>query len=62
MGFARNLLRGVKDRLVGAWSDRVLAHLADTSSDAPSNFSAPKRDVYDRLKDEGRLDPSKSDR
>ncbi len=62
MGLARTLLRGMKDRLIGAWSDVVVTHLADTSADAPSKFSAPKRDLYDRLKDEGRLAPDKSDR
>ena len=48
MGLARNILKGVKDRLMKNYGDKIASSLADTSSDAPSNFAAPKRDLYDK--------------
>lgn len=59
MGIARDLLRqvkaGIRDRIMGRYGDRVVSSLADTSSDAPSRFSAPKRDLYDQLQADGRV-------
>ncbi len=62
MGIARSLVRGVKERILGQWGERIVRNLADTSADAPNNFAQPKRDLYETLKDEGKLDEAKKDR
>jgi hypothetical protein len=62
MGIGRNLLRGVKERVLRQWGERVVSNLADTSADAPNNFAQPKRDLYEKLKEEGKLDEAKKDR
>jgi hypothetical protein len=62
MGLARDLLRGVRQRLLDRWGERIVRNLADTSADAPSNFAQPKRDLYEQLKEEGKLDEAKRDR
>lgn len=56
MGIARNLL---KSAVKGTWTrvmDRVggklVAGIADTSSDAPSAYFTPKRDVYAQMVEE----------
>lgn len=58
MGLARSLLKGLKEKVVGAYGEKLVSSLADTSSDAPTRFAAPKRDVYDKLAAEGKLDPN----
>ena len=62
MGIGRSLLKGIKDRLLKDYGERIVTNLADTSSDAPNKFAAPKRDLYDKLKEEGQLDDGKGDR
>ena len=62
MGVTRSLLKGLKDKLLKNYGEKLVSNLADTSSDAPNKFAAPKRDLYDKLKEEGQLDPGKQDR
>lgn len=50
MGIARKLLQGLTRRAVTKTMDRVggrlVSRIADTSADAPSSFTEPKRDLY----------------
>ncbi|MDP2306724.1 MAG: hypothetical protein Q8P18_11935 [Pseudomonadota bacterium] len=62
MGVARSLLKGIKDKLMKTYGEKLVSNLADTSSDAPNNFKAPKRDLYDKLKEEGQIDGGSQDR
>lgn len=62
MGVARSLLKGIKDKLLKNYGEKLVSNLADTSSDAPSKFAAPKRDLYDKLKEEGQIDEGGTDR
>lgn len=62
MGVARSLLRGIKDKLMKNYGEKLVSNLADTSSDAPNKFAAPKRDLYDKLKEEGQIDGGRQDR
>ena len=55
MGLARNLVKGLKQR-VDKVGERIVSSIADTSSDAPTRFSAPKRDVYDKLVADGAIE------
>lgn len=58
MGMASKLIRGLTRKAVTRAMDQVggklVSRIADTSSDAPSAFHEPKRDVYRHMKD-GRL-------
>lgn len=58
MGIARNLLRnvakGVYTRLMDKVGGKLVAGMADTSSDAPSAFYQPKRDVYTQMVEQER--------
>ncbi len=62
MGVARNLLKGIKDKFMKNYGERIVSNLADTSSDSPNKFAAPKRDLYDKLVEEGRIDAEQQDR
>ncbi|MES2637843.1 MAG: hypothetical protein V4850_00105 [Myxococcota bacterium] len=62
MGVARSLLKGIKDKLLKNYGEKIVSNLADTSSDAPNNFNAPKRDLYDKLKESGQIDDGRQDR
>ncbi|MFN7147298.1 MAG: hypothetical protein ACK4YP_26255 [Myxococcota bacterium] len=62
MGVARSLLKGIKDKLLKSYGEKLVSNLADTSSDAPNKFAAPKRDLYDKLKQEGQIDEGRRDR
>lgn len=62
MGVARSFLKGIKDKLLKNYGEKIVSNLADTSSDAPNNFAAPKRDLYDKLKEEGQIDAGRQDR
>lgn len=62
MGVARSLLKGIKDKLMKNYGEKLVSNLADTSSDAPNKFAAPKRDLYDKLKQEGQIDGGRQDR
>jgi hypothetical protein len=62
MGFATQLVKGLKDRFMAKYGEKIVSNLADTSSDAPTRFAAPKRDVYDQLEKSGALGEKKSDR
>ena len=62
MGVARSLMKGIKDKLLKNYGERFVSNLADTSSDAPNKFAAPKRDLYDKLKEEGQIEQGRLDR
>ncbi|MFZ5480590.1 MAG: hypothetical protein ACOZNI_27755 [Myxococcota bacterium] len=63
MGIARSLIKGVKEKVLKRYGEKIVSNLADTSSDAPNKFAEPKRDLYDKLKSEGALqDGGKKDR
>lgn len=62
MGIASKTIRGLKDRFMSKYGERIVSNLADTSADAPNKFSTPKRDVYDKLSEEGALSEKKPDR
>ncbi len=62
MGLASKMVKGLKDRFMSKYGEKIVSNLADTSSDAPTRFAAPKRDVYDKLQEEGALGEKKSDR
>jgi hypothetical protein len=62
MGVARSIFKGIKDKLLKNYGERLVSNLADTSADAPNNFAAPKRDLYDKLKEEGQIDAERQDR
>lgn len=55
MGITGKLLKTVKERVLGKYGEKLVSSIADTSSDAPSRYSEPKRDVYDKLVEEGRI-------
>lgn len=48
MGIAQKLIGKVKKGM-GHYGEKMVAMMADTSSDAPTRFSAPKRDLYEKL-------------
>lgn len=58
MGIARNMLRnvvkGAYTRLMDRVGGKLVAGMADTSSDAPSAFFQPKRDVYSQMVEQER--------
>jgi len=62
LGIASKTLKGLKDKFMSKYGEKIVSNLADTSADAPSNFSKPKRDVYDKLAEEGALGDKKADR
>lgn len=62
MGVASRIVKGLKDRFMSKYGEKIVSNLADTSSDAPTRFAAPKRDIYDKLKEEGALEEKKADR
>lgn len=62
MGVARSLIKGLKEKLLDRYGEKLVTNLADTSSDAPNRFAAPKRDVYDKLVEEGKLGDRRADR
>lgn len=59
MGIAGSLLKGVKDKIMSRYGEKIVSSLGDTSSDAPNKFSAPKRNLYEKLEAEGKLDEKK---
>lgn len=63
MGIARSLIRGVKEKILSRYGEKIVTNLGDTSSDAPNKFSEPKRNLYEQMEAEGTLDPNvKADR
>ena len=38
------------------YGERIVSNLGDTSSDAPNKFSEPKRNLYEEMEKEGRID------
>ncbi|MSP54843.1 MAG: hypothetical protein EXR69_04445 [Myxococcales bacterium] len=62
MGLASKIVKGLKDKFMSKYGEKIVSNLADTSSDAPTRFAAPKRDIYDKLQEEGALEEKKSDR
>jgi hypothetical protein len=59
MGLARSFLKGIKEKVIDRYSEKLVSSLADTSSDAPTRFAAPKRDVYDQMAAEGKIEENK---
>ena len=57
MGLARDWMKGLKQRVMERYGERLVSSIADTSSDAPTRFSAPKREVYDKLVADGVIEP-----
>jgi len=63
MGLARSFIRGIKEKILTQYGEKIVTNLGDTSSDAPNNFSAPKRNLYEQMEADGKLDPNaKADR
>ncbi len=63
MGFGRDLIKGFKEKIVGKYGERLVASIADTSSDAPTTrFNQPKRNKYEEMEKEGQLGEKKDDR
>ena len=62
MGLGRKLIKGVKDRILDRFGDKIVSNIADTSSDAPNRHAEPKRDLYDKMKEDGSLGTPKGDR
>ncbi len=62
MGFAVRAVKGLKDRFMAKYGEKIVSNLADTSSDAPTRFAEPKRDIYDELERSGALGEKKADR
>ena len=62
MGIARNLIKNLKEKVLDRYGEKLVSSIADTSSDAPTRFAAPKRDLYDKLAEEGALGEKKADR
>jgi hypothetical protein len=58
MGLARDMMKKVRSR-VQKYGEKVVSVMADTSADAPNRFSAPKRDLYEKLESEGKLSDTK---
>ena len=56
MGIGRNVLRGLKDKLMSRYGEKIVSNLGDTSSDAPNKFSEPKRNLYEEMEREGRIE------
>ncbi|MSQ04128.1 MAG: hypothetical protein EXR71_19935 [Myxococcales bacterium] len=56
MGIGRNVLRGLKEKLMSRYGEKIVANLGDTSSDAPNKFSEPKRNLYEEMEREGRIE------
>ena len=59
MGLARNLIKGVKDKLMSRYGEKIVSNLGDTSSDAPNKFSEPKRQLYEEMEKDGRITSEK---
>ncbi len=56
MGVARNLIKGLKDKVLDRWGEKIVTNLGDTSSDAPNKFSEPKRNLYEEMEKEGKIE------
>ena len=56
MGIGRSVLRGLKDRVLSRYGEKIVSNLGDTSSDAPNKFSEPKRNLYEEMEKEGRIE------
>ncbi len=61
MGIARSVLRGLKDKVMSRYGEKIVSSLGDTSSDAPNKFSEPKRNLYDELERDGKIDKKPGD-
>ncbi len=66
MGLARNLVRSTVKQLTTRLMDRVgskvVAGMADTSSDAPNAYYTPKRQLYEEMVESGEAKWQPSDR
>lgn len=61
MGIGRSLIRGIKDKVMSRYGEKIVSSLGDTSSDAPNKFSEPKRNLYEELEKEGRIEKKPGD-
>jgi len=56
MSFAGNIvkrgIKKIKTKFMDKIGSRLVTKMADTSSDAPSAFHEPKRDLYSKMKTE----------
>lgn len=62
MGLARTLLKNLKEKVVDKYGEKLVSSIADTSSDAPNRFAAPKRNKYEEMEENGELGERKPDR
>lgn len=62
MGIGRDLLKGFKEKIVDKYGEKLVSSIADTSSDAPTRFAAPKRNKYEEMAKDGQLGEKKADR
>ena len=62
MGLAGSVFKRVKDRILDKYGDKIVSNLGDTSSDAPNKFSAPKRNLYEEMKERKDQDPDDASR
>jgi hypothetical protein len=62
MGLARDALKKLKTRVMSGMGEKLVSVLADTSSDAPTRFSAPKRDLYEKLYEQEKDSPKASEK
>ena len=56
MGIGQRLIKGIKDRVLNRYGEKIVTNLGDTSSDAPNKFSEPKRKLYEEMDREGRIE------
>lgn len=61
MGIAGKLVRGLKNRVLDKWGERIVSNLGDTSADAPNKFSEPKRQLYEEMEKSGRIEKKSED-
>lgn len=62
MGFGRDLLKNLREKIVDRYGEKLVSSIADTSSDAPNRFAAPKRNKYEELARDGELGEKRPDR
>ncbi|GDX81106.1 hypothetical protein LBMAG42_29170 [Deltaproteobacteria bacterium] len=56
MGIGRDLIRGLKNKVMSRYGEKIVSTLGDTSSDAPNKFSEPKRNLYEEMEREGKIE------
>lgn len=56
MGIGRDLIRGLKNKVMSRYGEKIVSSLGDTSSDAPNKFSEPKRNLYEEMERDGKIE------